>query len=468
MNNSDSDYISVVSSDTDSVSSIETDIISGDFTEEDWLEIYELADELVVELLRENVIKISNANIFKDISTEVMNILYESIGHLFENEDDPIISEIQCLVDQIIELEMEQMDIPKRTLTMTIDTLDEMDETKITIMKKQIETLRNIPQPEQRTKEWYEFRYNLLSASNAWKAFGSQAQCNSLIYEKCKPLDLSTIQYSNSMYSGAMHWGVKYEPITTMVYEDMYQTTIEEFGCVQHSVYNYIGASPDGINVNPNNGRYGRMLEIKNIVNREITGIPKTEYWIQTQLQMETCNLEYCDFVETRFKEYNTEEEFYGDISREYKGVILHFIERPNLENDPLTFYKPGAPIYIYKPLDIENDQSKISEWIDMKKTELNNKNCALFNTIYWYMDEFSCVLIQRNRQWFASAVSKLGDVWETILAERETGYEHRSAKKRIPKIDVNMNDLSNSYITNISQKNNMCLIKLDENGDII
>ena len=45
MNNSDSDYISVVSSDTDSVSSIETDIISGDFTEEDWLEIYELADE---------------------------------------------------------------------------------------------------------------------------------------------------------------------------------------------------------------------------------------------------------------------------------------------------------------------------------------------------------------------------------------------------------------------------------------
>ena len=44
----------------------------------------------------------------------------------------------------------------------------------------------------------------------------------------------------------------------------------------------------------------------------------------------------------------------------------------------------------------------------------------------------------------------------------------YRSAKKRIPKIDVNMNDLSNSYITNISQKNNMCLIKLDENGDII
>ena len=29
------------------------------------------------------------------------------------------------------------------------------------------------------------------------------------------------------------------------------------------------------------------MLEIKNPVSREITGIPKEEYWIQMQLQME-------------------------------------------------------------------------------------------------------------------------------------------------------------------------------------
>ena len=55
----------------------------------------------------------------------------------------------------------------------------------------------------------------------------------------------------------------------------MYQTKIEEFGCIQHPKYNFIGASPDGINIEPNCNRFGRMLEIKNIVNREITGIPK-------------------------------------------------------------------------------------------------------------------------------------------------------------------------------------------------
>jgi hypothetical protein len=45
------------------------------------------------------------------------------------------------------------------------------------------------------------------------------------------------------------------------------------------------------------------MLEIKNISNRIIDGIPKEEYWVQMQIQMETCDLDECDFVETRFKE---------------------------------------------------------------------------------------------------------------------------------------------------------------------
>ena len=32
------------------------------------------------------------------------------------------------------------------------------------------------------------------------------------------------------------------------------------------------------------------------------------------QLQMETCNLEECDFLETRFKEYETEGAFCVDV----------------------------------------------------------------------------------------------------------------------------------------------------------
>ena len=35
----------------------------------------------------------------------------------------------------------------------------------------------------------------------------------------------------------------------------------------------------------------------------KLDGIPKKEYWIQMQLQMEVCDLDECDFLETRFIE---------------------------------------------------------------------------------------------------------------------------------------------------------------------
>ena len=40
-------------------------------------------------------------------------------------------------------------------------------------------------------------------------------------------------------------------------------------------------------------------VEIKNIVNREITGIPLEAYWIQMQVQMEVCDLDLT-FIESK------------------------------------------------------------------------------------------------------------------------------------------------------------------------
>ena len=59
------------------------------------------------------------------------------------------------------------------------------------IIGDKIELIRNKPQPDQRTTEWYEFRYNLITASSAWKAFKSQATINQLVVEKCKDLNVS-------------------------------------------------------------------------------------------------------------------------------------------------------------------------------------------------------------------------------------------------------------------------------------
>ena len=279
-------------------------------------------------------------------------------------------------------------------------------------MTKQIDYLRNKPQPDQRTDEWYQFRYNLLTASSIWKTFGSQSSQNQLIYEKCVPLNVD--KYHSVNTESAMHHGQKYEELSVMYYEKKYNTKVEDFGCIQHDDYYYIGASPDGINVDPSSSRYGRMLEIKNIVNREITGIPKEEYWIQMQVQMETCNLNECDFLETQFSEYESEEEFLSDDSGKMKGLLLYFMEN-------------NKPSYKYMPLEY-NTHNQMTLWED--KTIDEHAHLTWVKTIYWRLDKVSCVLVLRNKQWFSCAQPLIKDLWSYVEKERVNGYDHRAPKK--------------------------------------
>ena len=188
---------------------------------------------------------------------------------------------------------------PKRSFSKTFIR----KEPNITKMEKKINILKRKYQPEQKSNEWYLFRHNRLTASSVWKAFSSEATKNQLIYDKCKPFDIE--KFNNVSTETPMHWGNKYEPVSIMFYEKHYNTKVDDYGCLVHDKYPFLAASPDGINNCPLSERYGRMLEIKNIVNRDINGIPKFEYWIQMQIQMEVCDLNECDFLETRFTEYD-------------------------------------------------------------------------------------------------------------------------------------------------------------------
>jgi len=257
-----------------------------------------------------------------------------------------------------------------------------------------------------------------------------------------------------------MHWGTKYEALTVALYEFKNRTKIEEFGCIPHSTYSFIGASPDGINCDPASPLYGRMVEIKNIVNREIDGIPSEAYWTQMQIQMETCNLDECDFVETRFKEYGSEEEFWlDDKGQGEKGVVLYFIRRDSM---------PAPPLYKFSPLSIvldketnENNKIHILEWIESVKQEVGEE-WILFEINYWYLDEYSCVLVRRNRKWFEAALPHIQNLWSVILKERVEGYDHRAPKKKMKKTEENEDKESeDSKIVTIVQNIPISLVKL-------
>jgi putative phage-type endonuclease len=289
------------------------------------------------------------------------------------------------------------------------------------IINEKLNYLRNIYQPEQRTDEWYNFRNNLITASNAYKIFGSKSDINSLIYEKCNYIKK---HYGNNIKS-SLHYGQKYEPLSIMLYEKKYNTIIESFGCIQHKEYNFLGASPDGINIKQNSILFGRMLEIKNVVSRIIDGIPKKEYWIQMQLQMECCDLDETDFLETKFTEYQNEDDFVKD-----GNFYLSNDNKP--KGTLLLFYKNSIPYYEYQPIDILN-LNDYNIWFDNMIDKNNDK--TFIEKIFWKLDIFSCVLIKRNKIWFNENIEKIKTLWNTILIERQTGeFINRIPQKRIKK----------------------------------
>ena len=420
-------------------------------SEEDELELYEMCSYLMYEFIQQHPTIITESNfeeIFDDNIDEIVHSHF--IDYIYYTED------AEEEVDEMIEYcknDFFKYIILPRSYSSSI-ILHEPNIEKIT---EQINILRSKPQPIQRTKEWYSDRYNLITASNAYKIFESQAMKNQLIYEKCKPLAFGQDEeFKFINVNSPLHWGQKYEKVSVMIYEKKFGTLIEDFGCIKHDKYNFLGASPDGINVDETNSRYGRMLEIKNIVNREIDGIPKKEYWIQMQLQMEVCDLNECDFLETKFIEYEDYDRFKEDSIQDIdtdgeeftnlcesqdsklKGIIIYFHQ------------KNGSPYYIYMPFDFY-DEKDINEWSEkeIEKYESESYEYIYVKMIYWKLEKISCVLVCRNKEWFKMNVEEIENIWRLIEYERINGYEHRQPNRRITNTNINVNKINNQQQSN-------------------
>ena len=432
-------------------------------SEQDGEEQIESCLQLMHDYILENPTEISEPDFEESMIDEVKEIIRLQYNMFFWLATDKEIFESE--LTEIIKYSLSLFYIyfiPERSNALD-DIVTKNNQEECDRLTNKLKVLKEAPQPKQRTPEWYTFRYNLITASNAYKAFESQSMQNALIYEKCStphpphpphpplgkvepntesnmdPLleqNLSLTKIINLTQGLAppfpkvdkvapvntntpMHWGQKYEPVSVMLYEDKYNTKVGDYGCIKHSKYSFLGASPDGINDDItmiDTELYGRMLEIKNIVNREIDGIPKKEYWIQMQLQMETCDLWECDFLETRFIEID--EESYT-LDKGTTGIIMYFST------------DEGVPIYIYKPLHMLDEYFE-NVWQDEQIVEQEKLGRCWIQNLYWKLEEYSCVLVLRNKLWFESNINTLAELWQTILKERETGeWTSRCPQKR-------------------------------------
>ena len=349
------------------------------------------------------------------VAQYIENNLLSKLFNINENEAYALL----CLTIKLCQNIVFKFYIPRRSYKKTYVTNCNMNKNSRNFnkIKTQLNYLNNIPQPEQRSDEWYIFRNSALTASNIYKIFISDYTQSQLIIEKSEPVDLN--KYKNTNLNSPMHWGQKFEPVSVLYYEFINNTTVSEFGCVKHNKYSYIAASPDGIVCDENSPLYGRMLEIKNVVSREIDGIPMPAYWIQMQLQMEVCNLNECDFLETKFTEYLSQEDYLDDISDKHRGFIMQFCDTN------------GEVHYEYPPFAMNKiDNAEYNTWTQGQILKNNNKTYV--RNIYWKLEVVSCVLVLRNKLWFKNVQPYIEIFWKNLIDEKESGiYAERISKKQ-------------------------------------
>lgn len=316
----------------------------------------------------------------------------------------------------------------KQTITNIVQQYFNHELNKLNILNR-LEKLKKLELPEQRTEEWYKMRETMLTASSLADALGKGhfKTKESLLIDKSSKDPLPYI--SNDI----IEWGVKYEQVATTFYEKINNVNVLEFGLVPHPEFKIFGASPDGIcDENSSEEYIGRMLEIKCPPVRKFTKEVPEHYWMQMQGQLETCDLEECDFLQVKLIEYRSEEDYKNDqylenekIKEGYtidnlpKGLVLSFI----------SYNEKKEKKYNYEYSEFYQSYNNLKKWSDeIIKNYKNEYSEIKYN--WWRIERYECTLVLRDRDWWLETMPKIIDFWEDVEYYRKNGNQSLIDKK--------------------------------------
>ena len=285
-----------------------------------------------------------------------------------------------------------------------------LSKSQIQINKNRVKELLEKPQSEQRSKAWYDKRYNTIGASETAAIFNKSpfTSLNKYKEKKIKPREA----HQEMPFNIFCHHGVKYEPIAQQLYCKKNNTKIIEYGSINHEIIPYIAASPDGITED------GTMLEIKCPFKRVITGIPPIYYWIQMQQQLEVCNLNKCDFLECKIAEYDTWDLFTNDEDYIEKSCIIEYNHNDKLD-------------YKYPDIFLKN-KDDIMKWLQKQKQIIEKEPLNQYiRIIFWKLEFYSCMPVYRNKNWWNNNFPKVDSFWNEVLEKRKTYKPTEIIKKK-------------------------------------
>jgi putative phage-type endonuclease len=246
---------------------------------------------------------------------------------------------------------------------------------------------------DQRTDGWHAKRGEMITASEVYSVFGSESARREVLMRKLEPRKEGT-----GPPIAALAWGTRFEPVAKRLYEERTKCKITDVSCVQHPVYSFLGASPDGLIV-PNDPadlkRYGRLVEFKCPMSRvEKPEIPPG-YVHQMQMQMECTGIDECEYVEFRFKQVNYTE---WARSTEPKGTFV--------------VYDDGRVVY---------DVTEVPEDAQM---------------IYWVLGSIKEDFVPKDPNWLSDHLPALKAFWDEVLQHRANGTRPEE-KKSVPSLDL-------------------------------
>ena len=153
------------------------------WSEDECIELEYSVYELMDDYLYNDIQRMSKPNFMENMINDITNVLYtQFIESKLCKELD--YEDIKYYVSELCGLFFEtNPNIPARSYK-TPPPCSPKTPNEIEKIESQIIKLKNMHQAKQRTREWYESRHNIITASNLWKVFSTELQLNSLIYEK--------------------------------------------------------------------------------------------------------------------------------------------------------------------------------------------------------------------------------------------------------------------------------------------
>lgn len=321
--------------------------------------------------------------------------------------------------------------------------------------------LWNLPQYEQRTKEWYIARMMCISASDVSSALMQTPEaCNYYIesfknvpgffftpnpthncnhYSSQEELLLKKCDLGKDFGEGNIYTrhGQKFEQIVSNVYSQINNIDVIEFGLILHPEISFLAASPDGITSK------GVMLEIKCPPSRQVKPFPPLHYFHQMMMQLECTGLDVCDYMDAHFIEYIdiaawlseglTWENDYcrvDNMCEKCKKIDIYELKHINCLKKEKNYhifglilsyqtgtFKDGDPILVHEyanPKIIKMYQ--FLQWAE--NLQKNNPDKTYITTRY-KLNEFYISRVHANHDWFLLNLPAMTEMWNNILQGR-------------------------------------------------